>query len=549
MKTKFFPYTLSIALIVKNEAHRLRACLDGLAPLRNAISCELILTDLGSTDGTQEIAKEYADVFLEHEWCDDFSKARNTGVAAAKGRWFFYVDTDYQFDESILDIVSFLSDKKQSKIYNSATVTLENHVKNKAKKENKEIKEIKEDSEATTSSYYHTQRGLLVNFSGGKRFFKGMTHESIPTYGVAYPLKTRITRTIEEDTQEEQHQTILLLQEQLKKEPNDLKHYIELAEALQDPQQRQEVFQDGLSKSKTLSAKNKDNVLWTAILYSRYLLFLLKQEDWTAFDSLEKEWDNPFPQSIIDLNVQGIGLSFSLIMQNHEEVLRRFPSYQKLFYQLKKTPDQLFSMVESFHYAREPFFYHAESNAIRCAVALQIGDLSQQWLTQSDTYSFVHSNQTRAYLPNFCECAMVTEEFSLIRKAYDYLSVHGAPEDLTLLWDAVSPQYQNLSGYTQTHFEEIMSGLNLPFRENNSQENNTQETNGQEVPAPHEAPPPSTEHSAPTDPLPTLEQIKQNLLALLQQGEVSSATTLLATAQARFPEDPTLQALQETLGS
>ncbi|MEG2054679.1 MAG: hypothetical protein RR052_07030, partial [Oscillospiraceae bacterium] len=43
---------LTIGLIVKNEEKSLRKCLTALKPLRDAIPCELIITDTGSTDTT-----------------------------------------------------------------------------------------------------------------------------------------------------------------------------------------------------------------------------------------------------------------------------------------------------------------------------------------------------------------------------------------------------------------------------------------------------------------------------------------------------------------
>ena len=53
---------LSIAMIVKNEIRCIEKCMKALQPLREAIPCQLVIADTGSTDGTREIAEKYADL-------------------------------------------------------------------------------------------------------------------------------------------------------------------------------------------------------------------------------------------------------------------------------------------------------------------------------------------------------------------------------------------------------------------------------------------------------------------------------------------------------
>lgn len=100
---------LTIGMIVKNEEKGLAKCLEAIAPLRNAIPCELIITDTGSTDGTVAIAEKYADRLLHFKWCNDFSAARNTAIDVMRGEWFMYLDADEIFDDSILKIADFFT--------------------------------------------------------------------------------------------------------------------------------------------------------------------------------------------------------------------------------------------------------------------------------------------------------------------------------------------------------------------------------------------------------------------------------------------------------
>lgn len=91
---------LSISLIVKNEEENLARCLDSLKPIMEAIPCQLIITDTGSTDKTVEIAKDYTDEVYSFEWCDDFAAARNFGLRKAKGQWFMFIDADEWFEDT-----------------------------------------------------------------------------------------------------------------------------------------------------------------------------------------------------------------------------------------------------------------------------------------------------------------------------------------------------------------------------------------------------------------------------------------------------------------
>jgi (heptosyl)LPS beta-1,4-glucosyltransferase len=73
-----------------NEAHNIDYCLRSLRPWVD----ELIVVDMHSDDATQEIARGYADVLLEHERVGFVEPARAKGLAAATGDWIMIVDAD-----------------------------------------------------------------------------------------------------------------------------------------------------------------------------------------------------------------------------------------------------------------------------------------------------------------------------------------------------------------------------------------------------------------------------------------------------------------------
>ena len=84
------PPLLSLCMIVKNEAEHLETCLKLARPHVD----EIVIVDTGSTDGTQEIARRYADVFEEIEWPNSFAIARNHSLKLASGRYILILDGD-----------------------------------------------------------------------------------------------------------------------------------------------------------------------------------------------------------------------------------------------------------------------------------------------------------------------------------------------------------------------------------------------------------------------------------------------------------------------
>lgn len=115
---------LSIGIIFKNEIRCMERCLESLKPLREAISCELVMADTGSEDGTREIAEKYADILIDFPWINDFAAARNAVLDRSSGEWFMSLDADEWLDSDIGKLVEFLSIKQQ--MYHLASYTIRN---------------------------------------------------------------------------------------------------------------------------------------------------------------------------------------------------------------------------------------------------------------------------------------------------------------------------------------------------------------------------------------------------------------------------------------
>ncbi len=81
---------VSLCMIVKNEQHSLRACLESVRDIVD----EIVIVDTGSTDRTLEIAKEFGARIGFFEWVGDFAKARNEALKLCTGEWILYLDAD-----------------------------------------------------------------------------------------------------------------------------------------------------------------------------------------------------------------------------------------------------------------------------------------------------------------------------------------------------------------------------------------------------------------------------------------------------------------------
>ncbi len=82
--------TLSVCMIVKNEAQFLADCLASIAGLAD----QIVVVDTGSTDDTLKIAARYKAEIYHFDWVGDFSAARNESIRHASGDWIFWLDAD-----------------------------------------------------------------------------------------------------------------------------------------------------------------------------------------------------------------------------------------------------------------------------------------------------------------------------------------------------------------------------------------------------------------------------------------------------------------------
>ncbi|MDR0919311.1 MAG: glycosyltransferase family 2 protein [Oscillospiraceae bacterium] len=215
---------LSIGMIVKNEHKHIRKCLEALQPLRDAISCELIIADTGSTDDTFEICKEFTDNVYHFEWIDDFAAARNSTLTKAKGMWYMFIDADEYLDKDISAMIEFFTDSTNKHI--CATYIIRN---------------------------YSYKNSIVTSFPAPRIArnlpslkFVGRIHESLDVPNEFYNLPTLIHHygyfyETEEQKKAKDKRNVDLMLKELKKNPDDVRLLVHIGDSTQGEEQKKYV--------------------------------------------------------------------------------------------------------------------------------------------------------------------------------------------------------------------------------------------------------------------------------------------------------------------
>ena len=97
---------LTISLLASRQIHAVRKCLDSLIPILIKIPSELIVVDTSEDNDIRQLLLQYTPHVIPFRWCNDFSKARNTGIQIAQGEWFLFIDDDEWFEDP-KEIITF----------------------------------------------------------------------------------------------------------------------------------------------------------------------------------------------------------------------------------------------------------------------------------------------------------------------------------------------------------------------------------------------------------------------------------------------------------
>ena len=100
---------LSIIIPLYNKRNSLRNCIQSVLN-QTYKNFELIIVDDGSTDGSEEVVKEFSDdrIRFERKKNGGVSSARNRGVQLARNPWIAFLDADDIWAEWHLETIVHL---------------------------------------------------------------------------------------------------------------------------------------------------------------------------------------------------------------------------------------------------------------------------------------------------------------------------------------------------------------------------------------------------------------------------------------------------------
>nr|WP_297274186.1 glycosyltransferase family 2 protein [uncultured Agathobaculum sp.] len=304
---------LSIGMIVKNEIDCLQRCLESLAPLREAITCELVIADTGSTDGTRELAAQYADVLFDFQWCNDFSAARNAVMDRCTGQWYLSLDADEYLDQDLQRLIAFL--KQPPRNVSLCMVYLRNYT-----------------IYHSTEAYSDLLACRLARLNTGVRY-SGAIHEYWPLIetikscyvidqvvihhtGYAYPSA--------EARQKKLKRNMPLLEAELNKEPTNLMRVLQCLESSYTEEQDIRFAHMGMQLVQQDLPQNKH--IQAAV--ARAAVQVALNHDLPEFASWAEIAETEFPNSIYTLiDIPMYRAAYAYNHKNYEDVLRYLSSY------------------------------------------------------------------------------------------------------------------------------------------------------------------------------------------------------------------------------
>lgn len=344
-----FKYELSIGMIVKNEEEGLEECLKALSRLRDEVNCELIITDTGSTDRTVEIAEKYADKVLHFEWCNDFSKARNTGVEAAEGKWFMFLDADEVFDRSIMELVKFLKLPNRDD-YDNATYIVRSYMDDERKR------------------YNDFRAGRMFNFTKKKRYFVFTIHEAIPAEGERYQLDGVAWHSgyHEGVFGDKRVRNREILEKELAEDPNNIRFMKQIIDISTDEDEKIELANKAIELCKNKEATN------TEIIFSIYIFLgrtYLNKKDFEKVVEISEDFlrirmkDN---RNLPYLEMSWISAVASLELGKTIDALRKFEFYKGCYEYLLKNPDNIFCSSGVYGSNKEVIYHKVCLQVVEC---------------------------------------------------------------------------------------------------------------------------------------------------------------------------------------
>lgn len=298
--------------MVKNEEKYLEKCLNSIIPILNNLDSELIIVDTGSEDKTVEIAKRYTDKVYFHNWNNNFSEIRNNVLSYCTGEWFFCIDGD-EVLEDCNDIISFFK-SLEYKNYNSASIYVKNLVNLKDENDYSILSAIRLFNKDMDFKY--------INAVHNQPLYKEPTKA----------LKTKCKHygyisTDKELMEKKYRRTVTILQDELKKDPNNIYYLCQLSISYAMHDDYIEAINCVQKAYVYISRKEEYKKIYSYV-YLHLCLCYFNIKDYINVEKYGRECLR-YDKSMIDIY---FFLAISLISsKKNEEAIIAFESYLKLY--------------------------------------------------------------------------------------------------------------------------------------------------------------------------------------------------------------------------
>ena len=117
--------SVGLSMIVKNESHTIRACLESA----REVVTQIVIADTGCTDNTCDIVREFGATVVSFPWEHHYAKARNAALQPVSTDWVLALDADEELDrQTVQNIQSAL----QGPAIGGFTTPIRNYVKSRS---------------------------------------------------------------------------------------------------------------------------------------------------------------------------------------------------------------------------------------------------------------------------------------------------------------------------------------------------------------------------------------------------------------------------------
>lgn len=335
---------LSIGMIFKNEIRCLERCLKSLLPLQEAIPCEVIMADTGSTDGSREVASHYADILFDFPWINDFAAARNAVMERASGKWYLTIDADEYLDKDIAELVNFL--KSSSKNHELLCAVVQRNYET-----------LEEDTK------YSDFLAVRLVCMSTKLRYQGAIHEAWPFEEKGLSDVRGLLHTIlhhdgyasvdSEQAKEKKQRNLSLLRKRLEKHPEDLRTLLQYIESGRKEKDHLDILQCAM----TITETKKSGWEQYGPPVFRYAVRTALEEELPEFWEWVERSKELFPDSFFTrIDVEYIAFSQALKEGNHISAIHCGERYLQSIEEFNKQESSLSEIVYSVLLMSSPYW-------------------------------------------------------------------------------------------------------------------------------------------------------------------------------------------------